>query len=171
MYKTIVSTSYYGLLRVGEVTTGDHPILAENVFVADNRNKVLLVLRTSKTHTTANPPQKVEKEGLDLSPRDRKSRYGPFKLLNHLIHCRDRVGKRKGPLFLFADGTPVKPEQYRLVLKRAIRHCGLDPNVYHTHSMHIGRSCDIFEDNMTVEDIKKLGRWKSNSVYDYSNQC
>ena len=32
MQKTITMTAYHGLLRIGEVTMGDHPINVHNIF-------------------------------------------------------------------------------------------------------------------------------------------
>ena len=55
----MVATGYYGLLRIGELTAGTHSILACNVLTAKNKNKIQLVLKTSKTHAEANYPQKV----------------------------------------------------------------------------------------------------------------
>ena len=42
--------AYYGLMRVGELTTGDHPVLAKDISVGTNRDKILIYLRTSKMH-------------------------------------------------------------------------------------------------------------------------
>ena len=39
LYPALLSTAYYGLLRVGEVTTGSHPILAPDVHIGNNKNK------------------------------------------------------------------------------------------------------------------------------------
>ena len=33
LYKAMLSTSYFGLLRVGELTVGEHPILAKDVHI------------------------------------------------------------------------------------------------------------------------------------------
>ena len=37
LYKAITITGYYGLLRIGEMMTGTHPILACDVHEAVNR--------------------------------------------------------------------------------------------------------------------------------------
>ena len=50
LYRMLFSTTYFGLFRVGEVTAGDHPILAKDVHIAKNKEKMLFILRTSKTH-------------------------------------------------------------------------------------------------------------------------
>ena len=50
LYKTIFALSYYGMLRIGEVTASEHVIKAKNIHVAQNKQKILLVLYSSKTH-------------------------------------------------------------------------------------------------------------------------
>ena len=54
LYRAMVAIAYYGLLRVGEITSGTRPIFACDVFVVKNKDKFQLVLRSSKTHTRAN---------------------------------------------------------------------------------------------------------------------
>ena len=35
LYQALFSTAYFGIFRVGELTTGDHPVLAKDVHIAD----------------------------------------------------------------------------------------------------------------------------------------
>ena len=37
LYKAITAITYYGWLRIGEVTTGEHPIIVRDVFMAKKR--------------------------------------------------------------------------------------------------------------------------------------
>ena len=60
MYRTLFITTYYGLFRVSEVTSGTHPILARDVQIATNKKKMLFVLRSSKTHSMGCPPQLIK---------------------------------------------------------------------------------------------------------------
>ena len=39
---------------------------------------------------------------------------------------------------------PVNPEHVRTVLREAIKALGLDPLLYDTHSLRIGRASDMF---------------------------
>ena len=57
LYSAMLSTAYYGLFRVGEISSGSHPILVKDVHIAQNKNKMLFVLHTSKTHRKGNKPQ------------------------------------------------------------------------------------------------------------------
>ena len=60
LYKALFATAYFGLFRVGELTTGTHPILARDVQIVKNKRKMLFILRTSKTHSKNVPPQMVK---------------------------------------------------------------------------------------------------------------
>ena len=48
LYKGIFCLAYYGMLRVGEGWGGQHTLKACNVHVGDNKDKIMLVLYTSK---------------------------------------------------------------------------------------------------------------------------
>ena len=73
-------------------------------------------------------------------------------------------------LFIYRDGREFKAQDFRLVLKEAIRHIGLDNNNYDTHSLCIGQAKDLQRNGLSVEDIKQMGRWKSNAVFQYLNK-
>ena len=57
MYNALFVTTYFGLFRVGEVTSGTHPIKAHDVQIAGNKSKLRFILRSSKTHGLYNKPQ------------------------------------------------------------------------------------------------------------------
>ena len=48
MYQTLFALAYYGLFRIGELTTGDHSIRGVNVHVSTNKNTILFVLFRQK---------------------------------------------------------------------------------------------------------------------------
>ena len=52
LYQTLFAISYYGMMRVGEVTFSDHVVKAKDVQAARNKDKLKnkLKLYTSKTH-------------------------------------------------------------------------------------------------------------------------
>ena len=60
LYQAILSTAYFGLFRIGEVTAGDHPILARDVHIGANKKKILFLLRSSKSHNQGSKPQSVK---------------------------------------------------------------------------------------------------------------
>ena len=63
MYKALFALSYYGLMRIGEVTKSQHVLKAKDVHMAKNKDKLMMVLYSSKTHGKANRPQKNKNHG------------------------------------------------------------------------------------------------------------
>ena len=60
LYRAILITGYYGLFRIGELVTGDHLIRVSDVHIGENKNKIQIVLKTSKTHGLGDQPQVVK---------------------------------------------------------------------------------------------------------------
>ena len=58
LYQALFALGYYGLFRIGELVSGDHTIKAKNVHIAKNKEKILIILYTSKTHGKESRPQK-----------------------------------------------------------------------------------------------------------------
>ena len=90
MYQTLFALGYYGLMRAGELTWGTHVMKAKDVHVGLNKDKILIVLYTSKTHDRSSEPQKIrivsnksEKTGSYLNRH-----FCPFKLINSYIGIR-----------------------------------------------------------------------------------
>ena len=133
-----------------------------------------IILRSSKTHSVASHPQiiKISSSYQGITKLDHAAKYCPYNTLNKYINIRLQfpIGLKarwEGPLFVFSDGSPICPWHLTLVLKRAFKPCGLDPNLYDTHSQRIGRATDLAKQSVPGQNIKCIGRWKSNSVLDY----
>ena len=60
MYKALFSIGYYGLLRTGELIHSPHVIKAKDVHMGLNKEKILIVLYSSKIHTLGSRPQKIK---------------------------------------------------------------------------------------------------------------
>ena len=65
LYKAIFSMAYYGLLHIGELVLGNHPIKVVDVHDGRNKDKIQIVLRTSKTHAEADLPQVIKIESME----------------------------------------------------------------------------------------------------------
>ena len=70
-------------------------------------------------------------------------------------------------LFVFSDGTPIKPCHVRSLLRTLLNDLNLNSLLYDVHSFRIGRTCDLEKFGYSVDQIKSMGRWKSNAVYRY----
>ena len=163
MYLALLSTMYYGLFRIGELTDSQHTVKACDVQIGINKNKMLFILRSSKTHGKESQPQiiKISSNG------QQHGKSCPFQLLNNYIDMRPLYVDSSENFFVFLDGSLVHPQHFRDFLNTILELAGYDTSVYLSHSIRGGQSCDLFELGFLVETIKKLGRWKSNAVYAY----
>ena len=175
LYQTMFSTAYYGMLKVGEVTLGSHPILAKDVHIGANKEKLMLILHSLKTHAKCNFPQMVKISSTRTSAAKNRiqqqaenQEFCPYMLIRKYANLRGpfRCADNE-PFFTFAGGVPVKPIHMNRCLKTILGKCGFDPIVYSVHSLRVGRSVDLLKLGLSVETIKKLGRWKSNAVFQY----
>ena len=151
MYTAAILLCYYGLLRVGEVTESIHSIKAINVHEARNRNKLLLVLRTSKTHGLNSLPQQIEiiRKGelivrtcagnaTIISKKLEGEKYCPVSCRKDYIKLRPKIRDKNEQFFIFKDRSNLKVGQFRTVIKNIIGRMKLDPNNYDVHSFRIG---------------------------------
>ena len=60
LYAAMFSTAYYGLFRVGELAHSDHSVKGCDVHIGTNKNKILFILRSSKTHSKSSEPQIIK---------------------------------------------------------------------------------------------------------------
>ena len=143
LYQTLFCSAYFGLLRIGEVTSGKHPVLAGDVHIGMNKKKVLFLLRTSKTHWKNNKPQTVKITSERNANFTYKGRDNQFHLpcFHQLIK---EYAQRRGPFrktsvstpyFVFADGTPVKPVHMQQCLKLMLKQAGYYSSRYRLQSM------------------------------------
>ena len=162
----------------------EHVVKANDVHVGTNKDKLLFILRSSKTHGKGNKPQMIK-----ISSESRKDAcknnlptgaiqnfkvaaadlYCPFKAVQDFVKVRRRRIAYDEQFFIFRDRSPVKPYHFRAYLKKVLKSLGIDQTLYNPHSLRAGRSVDLLKLGVSVETIKKLGRWKSNTVYAYLN--
>ena len=165
MYKAMFSLAYFGMMRVGEITTGNHPVKAGDIHTADNKDKLKIYLYTSKTHGRESRPQEIKIQG--RLHDDMCGNFDPYVLINNFLQMRGRYDTKGDALFIFRDGTPVKPTNFRNTLKLVLKRLNLNPKLYDTHSFRIGWATDLMKAGYSIDQIKHLGRWKSNVVYKY----
>ena len=167
LYRVMLISSYFGLLRVGEITQSDHVIKADDVHIGENKDKIMFILHSSKTHGTDVMLQIVKLIGLEGSkPRT----FCPFKCVSDYILLRKKRANKnkKEPFFVFRDRTPVSAYAYRKMLKKLLRLSRFNQELYNTHSTRAGRVVDLYNDlHLSLETIHKIGRWKSTSIYAY----
>ena len=142
LYQAMMSTAYFGLFRVGEITLSEHIIKADDVYIGHNKNKLRFVLHSSKTHGHDVKPQVVRISSrelmVDSNVRDgnRAWNYCPFKLLKNYVAVR-KIKDANEPLFILQNRAPVTGAMFRSMLKTVLQYNGLNPQLYSGHSFKI----------------------------------
>ena len=179
MYQAIFSIAYYGLLRIGEIAKGAHSIKAADVLIGVNKNKIQLTLYTSKTHDEAVGPQKIKIAAVPpkadnptqpniLSHTGRKeAHFCPFNLINKYMKIRGDFESLDEQFFVFNGLIPIEQSEIRATLSTILSRIGKDSSLFSFHSFRAGCVTDLYKWGFTIEQIKDIGRWKSNAVYRY----
>ena len=109
LYKAILSTTYYGLFRIGEVvkTSSQHFIRVKDVHIGTNKKKLMFVLHTSKTHDQSSKPQIIKISSLNQQMHKKsgtKDRENcPYCLIkDYILECRKEKSETEA-FFIFKD--------------------------------------------------------------------
>ena len=172
MYKTLFALSFYGMMRACKVTKVpniNHVLKAKDVHAVGNKDKILLILHSSKTHDSSMRPQRIKiiSNISEKSGSYSRRHFCAFALTSQYISMRGDYDKDNEKFFIFSDGSPVTAEYAREVLKLVLTNIGLDPFNYGMHSFRVGRTSDLIKYNYSLEEMKCMGRWCSNTVYKY----
>ena len=161
--------TYFGLFRISEVTTtaSMHVIKVKDVHIGQNKKKILFILHSSKTHGEYSRPQMVKINSKLIASGKTNQSYCPFANLHEYIQQRPHYLSPQEPFFVVRDNTPVTAYHMRSTLKIMLQVGGFEEQLYTCHSLRGGRAQDLLKCGISVETIKKLGRWKSNIVYVY----
>ena len=145
LYKAVFSTAYYGLLRIGEIADSEHSILAKNVHIGINKNKILLLLETSKMHCCGDKPQMIKIVGKSQRLKTCKTGvaggtlYCSFTLIKQYLANRPDSISSEENFFVFADRSPIPPNQIRSILHATLTLARLDAQFYCFHAFRAGQ--------------------------------
>ena len=161
LYQALFMLGYYGMMRVGELTQSEHTLKAKNVHMGRNKEKLLLVLYSSKTHGEGHRPQKIKivaNKHEHKSTKVLKRHFCPFKVINKFINMRNPIIDDDEQFFIFSDGSPVQPVQATLVLRQLLKSLGLQEMLYAMHSFRIGRTSELVNFGYSITDVQWMGR-------------
>ena len=178
LYKAIFLMGYYGMMRAGEIGAErgqfsmDHALKVKDIHVGINKQKILLVLYSSKTHAAESTPQRIKITVNEVKVKNNTTNYTyahfcPFREIRRYMALRGSFDSDKEQFFIFRSKIPVMPNHISNMLKEIIKRLGLESDLYDFHSFTAGRTTDLFRLGYTIEQVKLLGRWKSNAVYRY----
>ena len=159
MFTTVFTTAFFGLFRVSEVSTvlpvgrrRQHTVRVNDVMIYPDKSTI--ILRSSKT---GQKPYLVEL-------MQRSDNLCPVQAMVNYLALRPRS---TGPLFVHIDGKPLMDDRFRTVIQKIFQHYRLPLDLYTGHGFHIGGPMFLFDQGLTNEEIKKHGRWSSNTFIQY----
>ena len=120
LYQCMFLLGYYGLLRIGEMASGTHPVKAKDIHTSEVKQKILLVLFTSKTHGVYAHPQKIK----IWADTHYKASFCPFKVTHEFLTQRGDYLEDHEPLFVFGDRSPVRPAHFRKSTQKSTQKIG-----------------------------------------------
>ena len=178
LYQTLVCIGYHGLFRIRELTSSSHMVKAKDVHIGTNKDKLLFILYSSKTHGEESRPQKIKIKVVTCEfsmpsyrkhqkSKSRQRFFCPFMLSHEYLKLRGQYQHESDQFFVFKDKSPVKPQQVNWLLKKIFKAVNLDMHLYSFHSLQIGRATDMVHAGCSIDSIKLAGRWKSNAVFKY----
>ena len=159
LFRVAYSISFCALLRVSEIASsnnGDvnHVIAFQNVKIYPTH--VDIFIHKSKTDQLG--------KGANIKiPFTANNEF--FKVaLDSYLAIRPQFG---GTFLCHFDGSPVTVYQFNSVLKKVLELSGIQNKRYKSHSFRIGGASLLFLEGKSEEEIKSLGRWKSNAYKSY----
>ena len=108
-------------MRACEVTqtTSGHALKAKDISAAKDKEKILIVLYSSETHTKGMRPQKIKitSNKIEKSGKYNHRHFCPFKLMKKFMDWRGSYVDHNEQFFIFGDRSTVTTSQARSVLK------------------------------------------------------
>ena len=173
MYKAIFCLAFYRMMHIGELTQGNHPVKACDIHIRTNKDKILIVLYTSKTHDRSTYLQQIKISSDWSREQKRKTSknaflfFCPFAVLRQFLSIRGSYLDRNENFFFFSDKSPVKPDHVHRMLHGCLKNINIDPKLYNCHSFRISCVGQLLCKGTPIKLIKQAGRWKSNAIYRY----
>ena len=160
LLRAVYLTAYAASLRISEFakTPGStHTLLLSNVAFNYEGNREGMILTLDSYKHSARPARLIV-------PGSQSENSCPVRAVKAFLKVRP---KNEGPLFLKEDGKAISRELVATSLKRCVSRCGLDPELFNTHSFRAGRTTDLVDWGTSDAVIRESGRWGSNAFLNY----
>jgi site-specific recombinase XerD len=162
LFKALFLLAYFGLFRVSELVApmpGTDSQLQLRDIKLSNNTYILVKLQNYKNNQRG--------KQVELKIPSIHHYLCPVQAISAYIAIRPSIG---GPLFCHSNGLPVTRSQFSFVLKKCISKTLFLAGHYRSHSFRIGRATDLAASGVTMETIKKMGRWSSDCYKTYIRQ-
>ena len=165
MFASAFSLCFFGLLRVGEITSqskgraGKHVIHISDIKLVRKQDSVdlHLMIRSSKTDQHSHSTTLIICSQTDNS-------ICPVHLLKGYLEVRQHA--LDSNLYLHFDGSDLTRYQFSIVLQRALSFCEVKGH-FRPHSFRIGATTEAKRFGIHDDVIKKWGRWTSDAYTKY----
>ncbi|XP_053549292.1 uncharacterized protein LOC128640871 isoform X1 [Bombina bombina] len=160
LFKTAFNLAFAAALRVSEVVAPSKQASGAGIQLQHVRaapDSLLLFLPRSKTD------QEGKGTWIPVHPQV-NSACCPVNCVNLYLAQRP---PGPGQFLVHADGRSLSKFQFGRVLKLAAVQAGLDASRLAPHSFRIGAATNAAQAGSSCEDIKRIGRWRSNCFRTY----
>jgi hypothetical protein len=152
--------AFFGFLRIGEITeTGNasdnHVIKISDIKFEGNNLKV--TIQSSKTDQIGNSTTLI-------LPKNKCESMCVARQLKAYLKFRPNID---GQLFCHLNHKKLTRFQFLAILRSALKFIGLSSDDYNTHSFRIGAATTAAMLGKNDNEIKSMGRWKSDSFKTY----
>ena len=161
MFSAAFALAFSALLRVGEFTCSNKIEMKRIIQFSDLKlnsmdKSLCLQIRFSKTDQIG--------KSCTLQIQSNCFPFCTYKLLDEYLRVRPEFD---GPLFCHLNKKSLSRRQFVSVLHSALKFLGYQFDHINTHSFRIGAATYFSSIGLSDEDIKKRGRWISNSFQRY----
>ena len=163
LLKAMFLLTYHAFLRIGELTVRGpgcaHKVVQQNHirFTTANGREALELTMLEYKHSDLTPKTLNIATHIDQS-------LCPVHALKSYLALRKG---NNGPLFQFADGSPVSRSFFTQKLRAVLEFNRFNTQVYKTHSFRIGAASDAATRGVPTATIQQMGRWKSDALKNY----
>ena len=158
LLKAMFVTSFFGLMRMGEVTMSKHgevPLQMNQLQLS--QSKFIISISQFKHNSKLKPVDIIFPRSQDVS-------MCPVVLMSSYLLLR---GFQPGPIFSYPSLSPIKRSFFYSKLNFLLQSIGCDVDRYQSHSFRIGGASYFAELGYTDSQIRLLGRWDSNAFIRY----
>ena len=158
LLKAMFTTAFFGLFRIGEITSDSmHMVCLEVAQCKLVNGELNIIIKHFKHNVSQHPIIITLKKQSDED-------ICPVKAMNDYLAIR---GSLPGPLFCYLNGKPVNRNFFSQKLKYSLNFCGYDTKRYKCHSFRIGGASYFSSLGYSDSQLKTMGRWNSNAFLAY----
>ena len=166
LFRAVMSCAFFGFMRIGEFAaiskfrTQTSLLLDTDVQFQDvgqPNASVLLTFRHTKNNQSGRPQVVCLVHSED-------AQVCPVRALTAFAQVRPNI---LGCFFCHFGGQALTQYQFNATFKKALSFLGLEQSSFRAHSFRIGAASCAAARGVKLEDIKAMGRWRSEAARSY----